>query len=79
MFLAIASGALTSGLGYVIWYTVLSNITATRAASLQLLVPAVAALGGVLFLSESITLRLVLSSVMMIAGVGATIAYKARQ
>ncbi len=76
--LAVASGALTSGLGYVIWYTVLHKITTTRAASLQLMVPAIAALGGVLFLSESITLRLVLSSVMMIGGVGATIAFKAR-
>jgi drug/metabolite transporter (DMT)-like permease len=76
--LAMSSGALTSGLGYVIWYTVLRNITTTRAASLQLLVPAIAALGGVMFLSEQITLRLVLSSIMMIGGVGATIVFKAR-
>lgn len=76
--LAIASGALTSGLGYVIWYTVLHNISTTRAASLQLLVPAIAALGGVLFLSEQITLRLVLSSIMMIGGVGATVVFKTR-
>lgn len=74
--LAATSGALTSGLGYVIWYTALRNLSATLAASVQLLVPAIAALAGILLLSEQITLRLVLASVLMIGGVGATILFK---
>ena len=56
--LAIASGALTSGIGYVIWYAALSKLTAMRAATVQLSVPLIAAFGGVAFLSEAITPRL---------------------
>jgi drug/metabolite transporter (DMT)-like permease len=68
--LAVLSGAVTSGLGYVVWYAALRDLTATRAASVQLLVPVIAALGGVIFLSEQISLRLVVSSAMIIGGVG---------
>jgi drug/metabolite transporter (DMT)-like permease len=60
----------TSGLGYVVWYAALRDLTATRAASVQLIVPVIAALGGVIFLSEPINLRLVVSSIMIIGGVG---------
>jgi len=68
-FLACLSGGLTSALGYVIWYAALKDLAATPAALVQLIVPVLAALGGVVFLSEQLTVRLVLSSVMIIGGV----------
>lgn len=67
--LAVASGALTSGLGYVIWYTALKGLTAMRAATVQLSVPPIAALGGALLLAEAITPRLMLASVAILGGV----------
>ena len=67
--LAIASGALASGLGYAIWYAALPGLTAGRAATVQLSVPVIAALGGVLLLSEQITLRLVVASSLTIGGI----------
>jgi drug/metabolite transporter (DMT)-like permease len=66
--LAIGSGALASGLGYAIWYTALPALSATTAATVQLSVPVLAALGGVLFLGEPITLRLALASVAILGG-----------
>jgi uncharacterized membrane protein len=60
--LAAASGAIASGCGYVIWYAALRGLTATRAATVQLSVPVIATFGGVLLLSEEITLRLLLAS-----------------
>lgn len=66
---AISSGALASGVGYAIWYTALRGLKATSAATVQLSVPVIAALGGVAFLGEPITLRLVLSSVAILGGV----------
>ena len=71
--LAVLSGAITSGLGYVLWYAALRDLSATRAATVQLMVPVLAALGGVIFLSEQITLRLVVSSLLIIGGVGSTL------
>ncbi len=71
--LAIISGALTSGLGYVIWYAALRGMSATRAATVQLSVPVIAALGGVLFLAESLTMRLSLSSGLILGGIGLAI------
>jgi len=68
--LAIASGALASGVGYVVWYEALRGLTSTRAAVVQLLVPVLAALGGVLFLAEAISSRLVLSGVLVLGGIG---------
>lgn len=68
--LAAASGAIASGLGYVAWYAALPDLTTTRAAVVQLSVPVVAALGGVLILGESITARLVISSIGVLGGVG---------
>jgi drug/metabolite transporter (DMT)-like permease len=65
---AIASGAISSGLGYAIWYAVLPSITRSRAAFVQLTVPALAAFGAVIFLSEPITLRLVVSSIGILGG-----------
>lgn len=66
---AVASGAVTSGLGYAIWYTVLPSLRATTAATVQLSVPAIAAFGGVLILGEPITPRLALASGAILGGV----------
>ena len=66
---AVLSGAVASGLGYAIWYTALRGLTMTRAASVQLSVPVLAALAGVVFLQEPITLRLVLTSVAILGGI----------
>lgn len=66
---AIASGALTSGVGYAIWYTALPHLRATTAATVQLSVPVIAALGGVALLGEAVTLRLVLASVAIVGGI----------
>lgn len=74
--LAIVSGAITSGLGYVIWYVALAGLTASRAATVQLSVPVIAAVGGVLFLAEPVTLRLVLASVATLGGVGIVLAQR---
>jgi len=67
--LAIASGAVTSGLGYVVWYAALPGLSALRAASVQLSVPPLAAIAGVLLLSEAFSLRLVLASAAILGGV----------
>lgn len=67
--LAAASGALTSGLGYVVWYAALRFLTATRAAVVQLSVPVLAAGGGVVFLSESLSARLILSTMLVLGGI----------
>lgn len=66
---AILSGAIASGLGYVTWYAALRGLSATNAATVQLSVPVIAALGGVVFLSEAVTLRLVLASIVTLGGV----------
>ena len=67
--LAVASGALASGGGYAIWYAALRGLSTTRAALVQLSVPPLAALGGVLFLAEDVTLRLVLSAAAILGGI----------
>ena len=72
---AVLSGSITSGLGYVIWYAALRGLTATRAATVQLSVPVLAALGGVVVLSEAITLRLIISAVVILSGVGLAVAH----
>jgi drug/metabolite transporter (DMT)-like permease len=66
---AIASGALTSGVGYAIWYTALPGLRATSAATVQLSVPVIVAAGGVLLLAEPITLRLLAASVAVLGGI----------
>lgn len=71
---AVASGALASGLGYSIWYAVLPSLAATVAATLQLSVPVIAAVGAVLFLGEAITVRLALCSLAILGGIGLVIA-----
>ncbi|SCZ65297.1 DMT family transporter [Thiohalomonas denitrificans] len=67
---AVTSGALASGLGYALWYSVLPHLTATRAATVQLSVPVIAAVAGVLVLSEAVTFRLVVASVLILGGIG---------
>ncbi len=67
---AIASGALASGLGYAVWYSVLPSLTRSTAAYVQLTVPVLAAAGGVLFIAEPLTLRLILCSAGILGGVG---------
>jgi drug/metabolite transporter (DMT)-like permease len=75
---AIASGALASGLGYAVWYTALRGLDATRAAVVQLSVPAITAIGGAMFIGEPITLRLVLASAAILGGVGLVIVRRGR-
>ena len=67
--MAMLSGAVASGLGYALWYAVLAGMPATRAATAQLSVPVIAALGGVVLLSEPVTFRLVLSSAATLGGI----------
>ena len=74
---AVASGAITSGCGYVIWYAALPGLAPTRAATVQLSVPLIAAFGGVLFLSEGVTLRLLLASLATLGGVTIVMAQRA--
>lgn len=69
MILALTSGALTSGIGYTIWYMALKGMNNVQASVVQLLVPAFAALGGVLVLSEKLSLRLILSSLIILGGI----------
>ncbi len=73
---AMASGALTSGVGYAIWYTVLPALKNTSAASVQLSVPVIAAVGGVIFLAEPMTLRLLLTSTAILGGITLVIVKK---
>jgi len=67
--LALASGALASGLGYAVWYAALRGLTATRAAIVQLSVPPLAAIGGALVLGEGSSLRLVVASFLIVGGI----------
>ncbi len=69
LLLATASGAVASGLGYVVWYRALRGLTRTLAAVVQLLVPVLASFGGVVFLGELVSLRLVVASVLILGGV----------
>ncbi len=66
---AIISGAVTSGLGYVIWYSALPGLKSASAATVQLSVPVLAATGGILLLGEPITLRYILASVTVLGGI----------
>jgi drug/metabolite transporter (DMT)-like permease len=67
--LAIASGTLTSGVGYAIWYSALPSLTATQAATVQLSVPVIAALGGIAILGEQPTLRLLAAATAILGGI----------
>jgi drug/metabolite transporter (DMT)-like permease len=70
---AMLSGAIASGIGYVIWYTALRGLNSAEAATVQLSVPVIAAIGGILFLGEPVTLRLFLCAVAILGGVALVI------
>jgi drug/metabolite transporter (DMT)-like permease len=67
--LAAISGSITSGIGYTLWYTALRGLSATQAAVVQLSVPVIAGFGGVVFVSEQISLRLTLSALLTLGGI----------
>jgi drug/metabolite transporter (DMT)-like permease len=67
--LAVASGAITSGMGYAVWYSALRGLASATAASVQLGVPVLTAVAGVVLLSEPLTLRIVVSSTAVLGGI----------
>jgi drug/metabolite transporter (DMT)-like permease len=71
--LAAASGAVATGFGYIVWYLALRHLMATQAAVVQLSMPAIVALGGVVFLAEPLTARLVVASAAMLGGIAVTL------
>jgi drug/metabolite transporter (DMT)-like permease len=77
LLLAAASGALASGVGYVAWYAALRGLSAIRAATVQLAVPALTAAGGVAFLGERLTIRLLVSAALILGGVALAVATRA--
>ena len=76
---AIISGAITSGLGYVIWYSALPDLKAASAATVQLSVPVLTATGGILLLGEPLTLRYLLASVAVLGGIALVILERRRK
>jgi drug/metabolite transporter (DMT)-like permease len=76
--LAICSGAVASALGYVVWYAALRTLTASRASVVQLAVPLLTAAGGVVFLAEQISLRLITCAALIVGGLAMAIAGKVR-
>jgi len=70
---AVASGAFASGMGYAVWYMALPLLQATTAATVQLSVPVIAAVGGILLLSEPLTLRLLFAGVAILGGIAIVI------
>ena len=73
---AVASGALASGIGYAVWYTALPAMKSSQAATVQLSVPVIAAAGGIAFLGEPLSLRLVLASIAILGGIALVILEK---
>jgi len=73
---AIASGALTSGVGYAVWYSALRNLRVTTASTVQLSVPVIAAVGGAVLLAEPLSMRLVLASATILGGIALVILCK---
>lgn len=72
-FLAVASGALASGLGYVAWYAALGSLSGLTASIVQLSVPVLAALGGAVLLGERVTLRLIFAGGLVLGGIALAI------
>jgi drug/metabolite transporter (DMT)-like permease len=75
--LAVVSGAVTSGIGYVIWYAALAHLSSLRAAAVQLSVPLIAALGGVIFLAEPFTARLAVAAIAILGGIALVLTARA--
>lgn len=67
--LAVASGAIATGLGYIVWYLALRHLSSMQAATVQLSMPAIVAVGGVMFLAEPLTARLLIASAAMLGGI----------
>lgn len=67
--LAIASGAIASGMGYTVWYMAVRRLSTMQTSVVQLLVPVIAAAGGVVFAQEEISIRLVFASIMILGGI----------
>ena len=76
--IALASGTIASGLGYIVWYTALPLLTATRAAIVQLSVPVIAAAGAVVFLGESLSVRFVIAAALVLGGIALAVSVKAK-
>lgn len=76
--LAVASGALATGVGYAIWYAALRGLLASQAATVQLSVPVIAALGGSVFLLEDFTLRILIASILTLGGIWLLLAQRTR-
>ena len=76
---AIASGAVASGLGYAIWYSVLPSLKASNAATVQLSVPVLAAFGGIIILGESVTARFLFASLAILGGIALVILSKSQR
>jgi drug/metabolite transporter (DMT)-like permease len=74
--LAVASGAVASGIGYAIWYTAMRGLRATSAATIQLSVPVITALGGLLLLGETYSLRLLLAGAAILGGIALVVLCK---
>jgi drug/metabolite transporter (DMT)-like permease len=77
LMLAAASGAIATGLGYIVWYLALRHLPAARAATVQLSMPALVALGGTGFLSEPFTMRMLVASVTMLSGIALVLGRRA--
>lgn len=77
--LAITSGALTSGVGYTLWYTAMRGLTTTSAAVVQLAVPVIAAAGGIVFVNESLSARLLVSATLILGGIALVVLAPARR
>jgi drug/metabolite transporter (DMT)-like permease len=75
---AVASGAVASGIGYAIWYSVLPSLRAASAATIQLSVPVSAVFGGLVILGESLTVRLALASIAILGGIALVVQEKQR-
>jgi drug/metabolite transporter (DMT)-like permease len=67
--LAVLSGSVASGIGYAVWYSALPRLRALQAANLQLSVPLLASIGGIVFFGEPITARLVTASILLLGGI----------
>ena len=75
--LALLSGTITSAIGYILWYKALRGLTITRASIVQLVVPILAAFGGVVFLAEQVSIRLAIASAFILGGVAIAVMNRA--
>jgi drug/metabolite transporter (DMT)-like permease len=79
VFYAVVSGALASGLGYAIWYAALRGLTTTRAATVQLSVPVIAAWSGVVLLAENVSARLLIAGVLILGGIALAVSGRVKK